>query len=268
MQEAMQALLDQKRATHYYILMLSSDRFGLLEGDNDGVSYIEMPPDVTKLINETFPGLDGVQAALDNSSIDGHKSPYHMFRSRNDVAKMEAEMFFRQLDKVLAEKIFKDDPTPVILATLPEHQTMFRTLCTIPTLQPEGIEKDPESMTGDELRDDAVAILESQWEAQIGGIIDNFEYNKSKDRASDIPADIAVALYEREVGVLLVEEGKVIPGTYDVETGILNEDAPYPEGEDIIVAFMKAAQAQDATVYILTPEQMPTDSGVAAVYRY
>lgn len=55
--------------------------------------------------------------------------------------------------------LVRDDPTPVILVTAPEHVHMFKKLCTFPTLLPDVIEKDPREMTGTQMRDDALKIL-------------------------------------------------------------------------------------------------------------
>ena len=108
-------------------------------------------------------------------------------------------------------------------------------------------------------------------------MLEQYALDASKGRATDDYNAIALALLERKVGVLLVQEGKDIPGTYDPKTGEmffdpagdpkddLNED---PASPDLVDAFAQAALAQDAHIYVLPAEKMPVDRGVAAIYRY
>lgn len=145
---------------HYKLLLLNSDFFALLEGDEQGVSYIPLPDDVKNYFAETFPEFDGETTALDYYSLEDHEPPYHNHKSRNDVKKEEAEKFFRYVDKALNDKLLLHNTEPVILVTDPEHVHMFKEVCTF-KLYPEVIEKDPRHMTGTELRDAALKLLNS-----------------------------------------------------------------------------------------------------------
>ena len=90
-----------------------------------------------------------------------HLNPYHDYRSRNEVSKIEAEKFYRSINKVVQDTLLPDNPDPVILACLPEHEAEFRKIATIPHLMDKGIEKDPGSMDSKELAIAACKILEA-----------------------------------------------------------------------------------------------------------
>ena len=88
---------------------------------------------------------------------------------------------------------------------------------------------------------------------------------------------IGMALAERRVGALFLVKGKILPGGFDINTGTVTFDGdpnPVDDGyidpaaPDITDAFAQAALAQDAHIYIVEQNQMPTDKSVAALFRY
>ncbi len=153
---------ERDQAAHYKLLLLSADFFALLEGDEASVRYVKFPDDVKHYLTETYPEYDGWKAPLDYFSLEDHMSPFHDHKSRHDVTKEETKKFFRYVDKALNDKLLLHNTEPVILVTLPEHVHEFRELCTFDHLNPAVIEKDPGALTGRQLRDDALKILEKE----------------------------------------------------------------------------------------------------------
>ena len=60
----------------------------------------------------------------------------------------------------------------VILVSLPEHQTAFRRISTVPRLLNEGIEKDIGGMEAPELLADAKAVIEHVREARADELLE------------------------------------------------------------------------------------------------
>lgn len=275
-------LMNAEYEMDYYLLLLNVGNFGLLRGNHDHAHWVELPDDVKQAFIELYPLQEPDDkptdiGALDYYSLEGHMSPFHGHRSRNDVTKEHREKFFRYVDKVLNDRILRDDPTPVILVTLPEHESAFRALATFPTLLPETILKDPCTVSGTELRDAAVAIIEKRRTDAIGALKERYDLDASKDRASDDPVKIGRALFEKDVDVLFVEQGKGLPGTFDAATGTVDYDPATdpidnkeldPANPDIADAFAQATLKQGGKVIVLPADDMPTTSGVAAIYRY
>lgn len=143
----------------YKLLLLNADFFSVLDGDEQQVRYEQLPDEIKQYFAEMFPAMfNGDTSALDYYSLEGHESPYHDHRSRNDVKKEEAEKFFRAVDKVMCAMTEGDD-TPVILVTLPEHEHAFREIATFKTLLPQGINKDPRTLSGTQLVKMACEVL-------------------------------------------------------------------------------------------------------------
>ena len=157
----MDPILDEaeaEQAERFKLLLLNSDFFALLDGDAHGVHYEPLPDSVAQYFAEMYPAFSGNTTALDYYSLEGHTSPYHDHKSRNDVSKEEQKKFFRHVNKVLNDQLLRNYQNPVILVTAPEHVHMFKEVCTV-DLYPKIIEKDPRGLTGKQLHEDALKLL-------------------------------------------------------------------------------------------------------------
>ncbi len=161
--------------SHYFLLGLSADRFAFVHGDFGSLERVELPRDVLDAFSEEFPLVyDGHEGALDYSSLENHMPPYHGWKSRNDVRKEEAGKFFQYVNKAVTDYLVAGTDLPVILVSLPEHQSAFRRISTIPHLLDEGIEKDIGGIEAPELLSDAKAVIEHVREARATELLEKF----------------------------------------------------------------------------------------------
>ena len=112
---------------------------------------------------------------------------------------------------------------------------------------------------------------------ELAKLEEDYGYKASKGEASDSIPNIGLALVERKVGVLFLEEGKGVPGTFNAETGAVTFDGSKdpmddkeldPASPDVAASFAEAAALQDAQVLVLPADKMPTKTGIAATYRF
>ena len=259
--------------SRYFLLGLSADRFAFIHGDFGSLERVELPQGVLDEFSEEFPLVyDGHEGALDYESLENHLPPYHGYKSRNDVKKEEAEKFFRYVNKAVAEHLVQGTDLPVILVSLPEHQTMFRRISTIEHLLDEGIEKDVGGIEAPELLADAKAVIERAREAHAVELLGAYEDAVGRGGASSGLEGIGLALVERRVRALFLAEGAYVPGGFNDETGEVSlfEREPHGrfQGPELSDQFARAALAQDAEVIELDASQVPSDTGIAALYRY
>lgn len=264
---------DFQFGSRYFLLGLSADRFAFVQGDFGSLERVELPADVLDEFSEEFPLVyDGREGALDYSSLENHLPPYHGYKSRKEVRKEEAGKFFQHVNEVVTDRLVRGTDLPVILVSLPEHQTAFRRISTIPHLLDEGIEKDIGGLEAPELLDAAKGVIEREREARAGRLLDGFGDAEAHGRAATDLGKIGLALVERKVRALFLAEGAYIPGGFDEGTGEVHlfEREPHGrfQGPELADGFVRAALAQDAEVYELAPENVPGETGMAALYRY
>lgn len=262
-------LRNMQYGAHYFLLALSNDRFAFIDGSSNRLYRIDLPSDVKGDFAETYADFDGEDSALDYYSLEGHESPFHGWRSRNDVRQLEGEKFFRYVNKMVKEHLLRGRDWPMILVSLPEHQNEFRKISTIPNLLPDGIGKNPDQLTGDELVAEAKPILEKARVAKMARLMEEFGNAEAHGHATTHKEDIARALFERKVRALFLERDKVVDGVFDENTGTLTygSDTAAPT-DDILAGFAHATLKQGGDVYIMEPGQVPGEEGVAALYRY
>lgn len=277
---------------HYYLLMLSNDRFGFVEGGEETLRRLPMPVidenGIPHRVHADFSGEfanseekgddpHGEDGALDYATLEGHMSPYHDHLSSNEVKQEEGEKFFRYVNWAVNNSFKLHDPTPVVIVGLPKQQSEFRKICTIHDVLPEGIEKDPAGLEYPTLLADAKAIMYKLRDEKIAKMKERYAYDASKGKASDDPVQIAHNTFEDRVATLLVARGKDLPGSYDPENGTVTfDDAPDVSDDkwfdtaapDVADSIAQAVLKHGGEVIVLPQEQMPTASSIAAIYRY
>lgn len=271
--------------TEYYVLELGNDRFSWVKGDRAHVQRQQLPREVHDYFSELFANSDDTAAdmkkdelgALDYITLEGHMGQYHDHQSRNDVKKEDAAQWFRYVNKAVNDYLVRDDTTPIILCCDEEYEHAFRKVCTLRHLLPEGIKKDPAGLDGKALLDEALTVMDGIRDANIKQAAEQFGADAAHGKASDDFDAIGMALAERRVAALFMVKGKILPGGFDINTGTVTFDGnpnPVDDGyidpaaPDITDAFAQAALAQDAHIYIVDQDQMPTASPVAALFRY
>ncbi|NDH95753.1 MAG: hypothetical protein EBZ13_14745, partial [Planctomycetia bacterium] len=96
--------------------------------------------------------------------------------------------------------------------------------------------------------------------------------------AADLPG-VARAAAAGRVATLLVEEDRFVPGWLNRSTGRVHPDGEVPDDlaqgnspairtEDIIGAVAETVLLHGGEILLLERGQMPSDSGLAAIYRY
>lgn len=254
--------------SHYYLLAIDENGFALHEGDFHSVERIEMPDGVETSFRKEFDDFTSSLAGM-NGHQGSHASTYHRYGDKSTVAERDTEEHFRYAGKIVEDRFTAHRPYPVILVGLPENQAIFRSVSSIGTLLEDGIEKPFGSMSEKEVLEAAVAIVEGIQKARIQERIERFSYDRSKGKASADPREIAHALAERKVETLFIEQDLLIPGAFDPETGALRYGAdPLDAADDLTDSFAQAAYLQGGEVYVLEKGSLPSDTGVAALYRY
>ena len=158
---------------------------------------------------------------------------------------------------------------PLILLTLTEHQTLFKHLSNNPYLLDVGINKSIDSMDMKDIQNEAWKIIETINTKNRPDITESFS-NSEADAlgSSEIEAVVKAAL-ESRVDTLYIEDEKSILGKIDKETGkVTYSDSQSLDHDDILDDLAEIVLSGGGTVTVLSAEEMPSKTGIAAIYRY
>jgi hypothetical protein len=99
--------------------------------------------------------------------------------------------------------------------------------------------------------------------------MDIFTEAHAKDLGSDDLVQIGRAIAEGRVATLYLEENTVHPGLFDPNQGtIVQGKIENPRVGDVYDDMAEVVLSRGGEVLILEKEEMPTQSDLAAVYRY
>jgi hypothetical protein len=257
-------------ADRYQILGLSQQEIKLFEGNRDALNEIEPDRGVPRTMIEAL-GEELTEPHLTVRSYGGVGGPamYHGHGGKKDEVENDAERFFRAVDRGVLEHHSRPSDLPLLLAALPENQSIFRRVSHNPFLVAEGIDIHPDALPIDALRDLAWRVVEPQYLARLAELVEKFEGARSKGLSADELAQVAKAAEAGRVSTLLIEADREVPGRIDAATGQIEFDnLANPEVDDVLDDLGALVLKKGGHIVIVPAERMPTETGIAAIYRY
>jgi hypothetical protein len=256
---------------NFYVLGLQLHTIKLFKGNRFGISEVNLPEDFPTTIEEAL-GEELTDAHLTVASYNGPggSDMVHGHGGKKDEMDKDAERFFRVIADHVHEKITKNSSWPLMLAALPEHHNLFHRVSKTPSLMEKGITIDPSSVSPDKLAQMAWEVMEPSFQKRIEEINARFSLARAKEKGSDNLEEVVNATMEGKVDTLLIEAGKILPGRLgDLLSGDNKEmDLNHPGVDDILDDLGEEVIRFGGEVLVVPSDNMPTDTGVAAIYRY
>ncbi len=257
----------------YQVLALNRKEIRLFEGNRDALDEIALADDaprtMTAALGDELTDSRQTVASYGGSGA-GQAGMHHGHGGRKDQLDHDAERFFRVVDRAVLEHHSKPSGLPLLLAALPEHHHMFHELSHNPFLISESLEVHPDSLAStDEFRERVWKIFEPHYLARLAGLVETFGNSKPKDLAADDLQEVAKAAVGGRVATLLIEARREIPGRIDASTGELEfDDLSNPELDDVLDDLGAVTLRMGGEVIVVPTERMPTETGIAAIYRF
>jgi len=234
--------------TRYQVLGLSLDKIRLFEGDRDTLEEIEIGAGVPRTMTDALGSelTEPHQTVSSYGGVGGASKPmHHGHGGKADETDIDADRFFRSVDRAVLEHHSQPSGLPLILAALPEHHHRFHDVSQNPFLLAEGITINPDAVTNDALRTLAWKVVEPQYEARITKLKNDFEQATASGRGSDDLPQITRAAAAGRVATLVI--GDV---------------------SDVLDDLGELVGKMGGDVLVVPAASMPSLTGVAAIYRY
>jgi len=264
-------------ADRYQILALNRHEAKLYEGNRDALDPVELtdvPSTITEALGEELTEqhltVASYGAGAARTGGGGGAAPsVHAHGDKKDEVDIDRDRFFRSIDRGILEHHSRPSGLPLMLATLTEYHEPFHTVSHNPFLMADGIKKNPESLSLDQLRAEAWRIVEPVYLQRLAKLVDDFQVARSRQLGSDDLVQVTEAAAAGRVGVLLVDDDRQIPGTIDSATGrIQSGDLSDPEVDDVLDDLAELVLRMKGEVVVVPADRMPSATGAAATYRY
>jgi len=254
-------------ADRYQLLALTLDSVRLFEGNRDVLDEVPLAPGVPHTIEDAL-GTELTQPTLTGSprtSSGGFM--YHGHGSRKDERAIDTERFFREVDRTIWLNHSRPSGLPLFLVALPEHHAAFQRISRNPLLVENGIDVDPHSLDLDDLRALGWEAERPRYLELTAQLVDRFQAARARGLASDQQREVADAAAGARIGTLIVDADQHIDARFDAASGRIDA-APTQSGDDLLDDLSELVLKRGGRVVVVPPERMPTQTGLAAIYRY
>jgi release factor family 3 len=260
------------RDRHFFVLALSERTARLYEAsplvaaeafDARLPSGIE---EATRELRDVDP-YRGVHGAVGASGATHRRGTDAVTHARKE----RLARYFKAVDERLCA-FLRDRGAPLVLAGVGTHHALYRRVTRYPHVLDVGIEGNVDHLRADEIHRLAWPIVEEQEAHREASAVAQYVAARSSGKTSDDLADVARAVVEGRVRVLLHAEGAHVWGHLDRETGECQLDrAGETRGfarADIIDDLCELTLLRGGDVIEVAPVRMPSVSPAAAINRY
>ena len=260
-------------ADHYHVLGLSLGKIQLFEGNRHSLVELELRSDIPKTMEDALGDeLTDKHSTVASYGGTGSESSamHHAQGGKKDESDKDAERFFRVIAGVVEENYSKPTGWPLILAALPEHHNLFQRVNKNQLLLNKGIAINPTSVSTDKLKEMAWEIMEPEYLLKLDTIVGKYGQAKANGKGSDDYKEVALAAVEGRVDSLIIEADRIIAVRItNLETGnTQKKDLTNPKVDDLLDDMAELVTKMGGHVMVLPAEKMPTETGLAAIFRY
>lgn len=179
------------------------------------------------------------------------------------------DKFFYAVDRAICDYYSRPMGLPLILATLAEHHQRFQRLSHNPRILAKGINANPDAISVQGLQKQAWEIMSLQYLAKLVDLSEEYDVANAKHVGSDDLTEIAEAIAAGRVATLMIEADRLISGRFDAKTGELElHPDDIQEEDDLLDDLGRVVEKKKGKVWVVPAWQMPSNTGVAAIYRY
>ena len=238
-----------------FVLALAAGAVRLVEVTREGPAF-----------TVDVPGLPTDAASAAGKASIGDRSPVRRVQG-SEGQKVRLRQFARKVDQAL-RGVLTGLELPLILAATEPLDAIYRSVNSYPHLAATAIPGNPEGRTDAELAAAARAVLDSEYEHELGAVRDRFELRSSDGRASADVATVARAATYGAVDTLLADIDEKLPGEVDEETGAVTFADDDAVSYGVVDEIARRVLLSGGRVLAVRRPDVPGGGPLAAILRY
>jgi len=255
----------------FFVLALSQKRFRILECTRDHYRLLhqeEVPND-----NE-----DGLEYAKQTEQLQLHPGKperrgerlalQHGQGTQVDDKKDRRLRYFHDVD-ARVHVMLPTGRTPLILVAIDSFFPLYREANAHPMLLEEGVKRDPESLSDQEVHQLAWPVASTVFDRDRQKAWSQYNQVVGVGRTSTDPAEIVLAAWDGRVNTLFVAERAQVWGHFDPQKRTVQVSQVPGEGvQDLIDLAALQTLRHDGPVYVEPTQNIPNQQALAAFFRY
>lgn len=255
----------------YQVMSLTRNAVSLYEGTKDSIDEISLASEIPQTMIDALGDKITAPHQTVASYGKGTKGPamHHGHGARKDEAEVDAERFFRIVDRGVLEHHSQTSGLPLLLVALPENQGLFRQISQNPYLIKEGIDMNPDALKNGRMHAKIWEVFEPQSRARLNALIEEYGDALAKGLGSGDLEEVARAAASGKISRLFIDNDFQVPGRLDKTTGAFTPDElDSPECGDLLDDIGELVLQKRGNVHVVQSDRMPTRTGIAAVFRF
>lgn len=257
----------------YHVLVLSTNTAQLFEGDRYQLDEIDLsqedvPESMIDALDHELRDLHATLAAYRTATGEKWNVAQNHGLKKTDVDN-DIEQFFRAVDRGVMARYSIPTRLPLILASLPEHQHLFRRLSRNGQLLEEGIKTNAAALSKEALRDAAWQVFEPYYNKRVNEIIGEYRQATAKRLGADQLDEVVKDAFDGKVATLLLEENRTIRGRIVDRDNVLyyDDDTDSPV-DDVLDDIAELVLRRGGEVWVIPKSKMPSETGAASINRF
>lgn len=256
-------------ADRYHVLGVDRERIRLFEGNRDQLDEIVFPEGFPRTSRDVLGEEENQRYIGAWASRAGQPGVVHGAGSASDIVDTAMERFFRASDRAILQQYSRPSGRPLLLVGLPENLARFRGYSRNPFMLPTSIEVNPDTLSLEALREQAWRAIEPVYLARLEGLVGSYQASYAHELGDSDVAKIARSAIAGRIATLLVDAERHVPGHIDLETGAIRHDElTHPSVDDLLDDIAQQVLRNGGQAIMVPSARMPTDTGLAAIYRF
>ncbi|WP_353195699.1 hypothetical protein [Parapedobacter defluvii] len=257
----------------YHVLVLSTNTAQLFEGnryqlDEINLSQKDVPESMIDALDHELRDLHATLAAYHTATGEKWDVAQNHGLKKTDIDN-DIEQFFRAVDRGVMARYSIPTRLPLILASLPEHQHLFRRISRNRQLMEEGIKTNATALSKEALKDAAWEVFEPYYNKRINEIISEYRRATTKRMGADQLEEIVKDAFDGKVATLLLEENRIIRGRIvDRDNVFYYTDDTDGSVDDVLDDLAELVLRRGGEVWVIPKDKMPSETGAASINRF
>jgi hypothetical protein len=253
---------------YFYLLVITKHRCKLFRADAFGMEYVPvegLPEELDEV--KRLSQKDASTVRVGNSTTSG--ANFHGMGGGNPDEKTNIATYFEFVDDILFKEIFNKENAPLLLAGVEYLIPIYKSVCDYHNVCSDALTGSHEHDDKNELYQKAKEIMEPYFKQPLTRALTLYGNQSATELTSSGPEDIVPGAYYGRISHILVQKGEHIWGTFDENASELEihlEETP--DSIDLLDEALVRTMMTGGEVFLLDREEMPSESPVAAIFRY
>lgn len=255
---------------YFFLLVVSKKQARFYKADAFGMVNIpipEMPNGIEDVVH--LEEKDDQNLFRTGSSGAGGGANYHGVGGGKPDDKENIAMYLDEVDETLWKEVLSTQKAPLLLSGVEYLLPIYREVAQYNHIWPEALTGSHEYDDLNSLYQQARKIMEPYFRERYQKAIADYGNHSATQLTSSIPEDVIPAAYYGRIAQLFAVQGDHLWGTFDEQDNVLTIHSEQQEGDECLLdkAVMKTL-LNGGEVFLITKEEMPSDSQLAALMRY